>query len=106
MVSKITSGFEKASKANRAAYIPFIMGGFPNKGTFVSLLKTLDDGGADIIEIGIPFSDPIADGPVIQKASEAALGKGATLKKILGSVVNIRKKSDVPIVFMSYFNPI
>ena len=92
MVSKITSGFEKASKANRAAYIPFIMGGFPNKGTFVSLLKTLDDGGADIIEVGIPFSDPLADGPTIQKAGQIALEKGANLVNILQTL----REEDLP----------
>ncbi len=106
MVSKITSGFEKASKANRAAYIPFIMGGFPNKGTFVSLLKTLDDGGADIIEIGIPFSDPLADGPTIQKAGQIALEQGANLVNIIQTLREEDLPLRAPLVLMSYWNPI
>jgi tryptophan synthase alpha chain len=106
MVSKITSGFEKASKANRAAYIPFIMGGFPNKATFVSLLKTLDDGGADIIEVGIPFSDPLADGPTIQKAGQIALEQGANLVNIIQTLRAEDLLLRAPLVLMSYWNPI
>lgn len=106
MVSKITSGFEKASKANRAAYIPFIMGGFPNKGTFTSLLKTLDDGGADIIEVGIPFSDPLADGPTIQKAGKMALENGANLVNIMETLRDAHSPLRAPLVLMSYWNPI
>ena len=106
MVSKITSGFEKASKANRAAYIPFIMGGFPNKGTFTSLLKTLDDGGADIIEVGIPFSDPLADGPTIQKAGQIALEQGANLANIIQTLREEDLPLRAPLVLMSYWNPI
>jgi len=106
MVSKITSGFEKASKANRAAYIPFIMGGFPNKGTFTSLLKTLDDGGADIIEVGIPFSDPLADGPTIQKAGQIALEQGANLVNIIQTLREEDLTLRAPLVLMSYWNPI
>ena len=106
MVSKITSGFEKASKANRAAYIPFIMGGFPNKGTFTSLLKTLDDGGADIIEVGIPFSDPLADGPTIQKAGQIGLEQGANLVNIIQTLREEDLTLRAPLVLMSYWNPI
>ncbi|MFH0958935.1 MAG: tryptophan synthase subunit alpha [Pseudomonadota bacterium] len=106
MVSKITSGFEKASKANKAAYIPFIMGGFPDRGTFVSLLKTLDDGGADIIEVGIPFSDPLADGPTIQKAGQMALEQGANLANIIQTLREEDLLLRAPVVLMSYWNPI
>ncbi|MGC8604430.1 MAG: tryptophan synthase subunit alpha, partial [Desulfomonilaceae bacterium] len=66
MSSTITARFEQAARENRAAYIPFIMGGFPNDGAFVKLLKALDNCSADVIEVGVPFSDPLADGPTIQ----------------------------------------
>jgi len=105
-MNRIKDTFNRLKKAHKKALIVYITGGYPNLSATERLVPELERSGVDIIEIGIPFSDPIADGPVIQKASEAALGKGATLRKILGSIVKIRKKSDVPIVFMSYFNPI
>lgn len=106
MTSPITSQFQKAAKENRAAYVPFIMGGFPNEDTFVRLLKTLDDCSSDVIEVGIPFSDPIADGPTIQKAGKIALERGASLKRILGTLNKVRSEIQAPIVLMTYWNPI
>lgn len=106
MISRITAQFEKAAKENRAAYIPFIMGGFPNEDTFVRLLKTLDDCAADIIEVGIPFSDPLADGPTIQKAGKIALEGGASLRKILACLNKVKSEIQAPIVLMTYWNPI
>lgn len=106
MSSRITLQFEKAARQNRAAYIPFIMGGFPNDGTFVRLLKALDDCSADVIEVGVPFSDPLADGPTIQKAGKIALDKGASLKKILGTLSSLDENISAPIVLMTYWNPI
>lgn len=105
-MNRIINKFKILKKSKKKALIVYITGGYPNLFATERLVPELERSGVDIVEIGIPFSDPIADGPVIQKASEAALGKGATLKKILRSVVKIRKKSGVPIVFMSYFNPI
>lgn len=106
MTSKITSQFENAARQNRAAYVPFIMGGFPNDDTFVRLLKALDDCSADVIEVGVPFSDPLADGPTIQKAGKIALDNGASLRKILGTLSDVSVGIHAPIVLMTYWNPI
>ncbi|MGC8660081.1 MAG: tryptophan synthase subunit alpha [Desulfomonilaceae bacterium] len=106
MSSRITSQFEKAASQNRAAYIPFLMGSFPDERTFVRLLKTLDDCSADVIEVGVPFSDPLADGPTIQKAGKIALDRGASLRKILGTLGELNGSIRAPIVLMTYWNPI
>jgi tryptophan synthase alpha chain len=106
MISKITAGFEKASEENRAAYIPFIMAGFPDEETFIGLLKSLDNCGADVIEVGIPFSDPLADGPIIQKAGKIALENGSSLEKTLSALNSIQYEIQSPVVLMSYWNPI
>lgn len=105
-MNRIINKFKILRKEKKKALIVYITGGYPNLSATERLVPELEMSGVDIVEIGIPFSDPIADGPVIQKASEAALSKGATLRKILQCVENIRKKSDIPVVFMSYFNPI
>ncbi len=107
MSDRITKTFEQVKKANRAALIPFIMGYDPDAKTSGELLEALADNGADLIEIGLPFSDPMADGPTIQAAGLRALNAGASVKNILELVQNFRKKnSDTPIVLMGYFNPI
>lgn len=80
--------------------------GDPNLSATKRLIGALERGGADVIELGIPFSDPMADGPVIQRASERALAKGTTLKKILSLVREVRRKSAIPILLMGYYNPI
>jgi tryptophan synthase alpha chain len=84
--------------------ILYVTGGFPNLADSMKIVKTLAESGADIIEIGIPFSDPIADGPTIQESSHTSLMKGTTLKRIINNI----KKIDVdkPLVFMSYLNPL
>lgn len=105
-MNRLINKFKTLKKKNKKALIVYITGGYPDLSATEKLVPELENAGADIVEIGIPFSDPIADGPTIQKASERALSKGATLKKILQGVKNIRSKSGIPIVFMSYFNPI
>jgi tryptophan synthase alpha chain len=90
----------------RKALIPFITAGDPNLSTTKRLIDSLEKGGANIVELGIPFSDPMADGPVIQRASERALAKGVTLKKVLALVREVRRKSRIPILLMGYYNPI
>lgn len=90
----------------QAAFIPYLTAGYPNLATTLKLIFALEAAGADIIELGVPFSDPIADGPVIQMASQIALKKGATLKKIFGLVKKVRRRCQIPIVLMSYFNPV
>ena len=94
-------------KGKRAALIPFIMGYDPDAKTSMALLEALPAAGADLIEIGMPFSDPMADGPVIQAAGLRALSAGASVSKILEMVRAFRKTNqDTPIILMGYFNPV
>ena len=107
MTSRIENTFEALKQKNRAALIPFIMGFDGGQQLSEELLDVLPAAGADIIEIGIPFSDPMADGPVIQAAGKRALDAGATLPGILELVRSFRKKhADTPIILMGYYNPI
>ena len=107
MSARIENAFAKIRTQNRAALIPFIMGYDPDAKTTSAILDVLPAAGADIIEIGIPFSDPMADGPVIEAAGLRALKAGATLAGILELVKTFRKiHADVPLILMGYFNPI
>lgn len=107
MTRRIEAVFEKTRAANRAALIPFIMGYDPDRETMQAVLDALPGAGADIIEIGIPFSDPMADGPVIQAAGLRALAAGAKLAGILQLVREFRRThAEVPVILMGYFNPI
>ncbi len=90
----------------KKAFIPFITGGDPDLETTGRLIPAMAEAGADIIEIGIPFSDPVAEGPVIQDASRRALEAGCNLHKLLSVVRTAREKTDVPLLFMTYLNPI
>ena len=92
--------------AKGKALIPFITAGDPDLKTTEQLILAMAKAGADLIELGIPFSDPVAEGPVIQLASERALQAGATTDKILALVSRVRKESDVPTAFMTYINPV
>jgi len=100
-VSRIARVFEKPKKA---AFIGFTVGGDPDRDTCVRIAKALIDGGTDILELGVPFSDPVADGPVIQKADDRALAAGTTPSVIFEIVKEIRAFSDVPLVFLTYYN--
>lgn len=104
--SPIERVFKKLRKNNQKAFIPFITCGFPSLNGFFSLFETLDKNGADIIEVGIPFSDPLADGPVIQTTSKIALENGINTDIVFNSIIRIRKSSDTPIAIMTYFNTI
>jgi tryptophan synthase alpha chain len=84
----------------------FVTAGFPEKDATKDIIIQLDRSGVDFIELGIPFSDPVADGPVIQQASQKALNNGITLKKIIQIVAEIRKESQIPIILMGYLNPV
>ena len=106
MANRIQQAFEKVKTKGEKALIPYIMAGDPSLEETETLVLTLAEGGADLIELGVPFSDPIADGPVIQQAAERALKSGTTLNKILTTVKSIRTKTDVPLIFMSYYNTI
>lgn len=104
---RISSTFESIKAANRTALIPFIMGYDGGAETTLALLDSMVAAGADIIEIGVPFSDPMADGPVIQAAGLRALAAGATLAKILELVKTFRMRNNkTPIILMGYYNPI
>lgn len=107
MMSRIQHTFGALQKQGKKALIPFITAGYPDAGTTVSLMHALVRGGADIIELGVPFSDPMADGPVIQRASEAALKNGISLRDVLGFVQAFRQDDpDTPVVLMGYANPL
>ena len=100
-MSKISEAFKDTK-----AFIPFITGGDPSLEITQQLLYAMEEAGADIIEIGIPFSDPIAEGPVIQAANERALAAGCTTDRIFETVKKAREKVRVPMVFLTYLNPI
>lgn len=105
-MSRIRDTFAELKHSGRGGFIPFITAGDPDLVTTELLLVELAAAGADIIELGVPFSDPVADGEVIQRASERALRKGVTLSDALGCVSNAREHIDVPIVLFSYLNPL
>jgi tryptophan synthase alpha chain len=104
--SRITRLFEVCSADKRKAFIAYLTAGDPGPAATVPLVLALERGGADLIELGVPFSDPIADGPVIQRASERALENGTTVMRILEMVRQIRKQSQIPLLLFSYLNPL
>ena len=107
MTTRIDRRFEKLKAENRPALVTYFMGGDPNYETSLAVMKALPKAGADVIELGMPFSDPMADGPAIQAAGLRALKGGQTLKKTLAMASEFRKgDNDTPIVMMGYYNPI
>lgn len=100
-MNKITKAFE-----GKKAFIAFITGGDPDIETTERLVLAMEEAGADIVEIGIPFSDPIAEGPVIQEADQRALEAGCTVDKLFDMVKRLRLRTDIPLLFMTYVNPI
>jgi tryptophan synthase alpha chain len=107
LMSRISARFAELKKANRAAFVPFITAGDPNSETTCALLEKLPAAGADLIELGVPFSDPMADGPAIQASSLRALQAGMTVPKVLELVRKFRRKDQkTPVVLMGYYNPI
>ncbi len=106
MISRIGKAFQDAAERGESAFIPYMTAGFPDEETFMEIIRALDTAGADIIEVGLPFSDPLADGPVIQASSQKALENGMTPDKTLKLVARAGRETDRPIVIMSYFNPI
>ena len=106
-MSRIQQAFQRLDGEGRKALIPFITAGDPDAALTVPLMHTLVEAGADIIELGVPFSDPMADGPTIQRASERALAKGMKLRKVFELVVEFRKVDAMtPVVLMGYANPV
>src|SRR5690554_5797335 len=106
-MSRIKSCFERLQQQGRKALIPYITAGDPNPQATVPLMHRLVEAGADIVELGVPFSDPMADGPVIQLACERALAHQVSLANVLEMVAEFRKTdSTTPVVLMGYLNPI
>ena len=103
-MSRISKKFKAIKNTDGKALITYIMAGDPSMEKTEDLIYALEEGGADIIELGVPFSDPLADGPVIQRASERALASKTTLIKVLNMVSRVRERSNVPIVLMTYYN--
>jgi tryptophan synthase alpha chain len=106
-MSRIQGRFEALARAKRKALIPYITAGDPHPSLTVPLMRALVESGADIIELGVPFSDPMADGPVVQRAGERALKHGVGLSHVLSMVKDFRKGDDAtPVVLMGYANPV
>ena len=106
-MSRITTTFKQLKADGRKALIPFVTAGDPHPGATVDLLLAMAEAGADVIELGVPFSDPMADGPVIQRAGERALKAGIGLRKVLAFVREFRARNDkTPLVLMGYANPV
>lgn len=102
----ISKTFEKCRKEKRKALMPYLTAGYPDDKTFIKLLKVIIKAGADMVEIGIPFSDPLADGKTIQSSSQIALHNGANINGILRQLGELEYKYKVPLIIMSYYNPI
>jgi len=105
-MGRITEAIEALTRRGEKALIPFVTAGDPDLATTEELIHVLVEAGADVIELGFPFSDPMADGPTIQAASERALAAGTTLDGVLEMVRRVRAHTNVPIVLMGYYNPI
>jgi tryptophan synthase alpha chain len=102
----VDAAFERARAAGRLAFIPYLTAGYPDAASTVPLGKALAEGGADIIEIGIPFSDPLGDGPTIQRSSATALAGGMTVRGALDAAGAVASVTAKPVVLMGYYNPI
>ncbi len=105
-MNRIDKKFKELKKRGKKAFIAYVTAGDPDLKMTVRIVLALERAGVDIIELGIPFSDPVADGPTIQAASQRALANGASLKKIFALVKGLRRKTEIPLVFMTYYNPV
>lgn len=104
-MSRIAAAFAAAAADDRAALVAYLPGGFPDEARFLKAATAVLEH-ADLLEVGVPFSDPLGDGPVIQRAGEAALAAGATTARVLGMVARLRERTDKPLLLMTYYNPI
>ena len=105
-MTRIGRRFEVLRQEGRKAFVAFVTAGDPSLPRTVEVALDLEQAGVDVLELGVPFSDPLADGPVIQRASERALANGTTLAAVLGVVREIRRRSELPLVLFSYVNPL
>lgn len=106
MSGRLETTFQGLRQKRQKALIAYLMAGDPGLAETEQLVMALEQAGADIIELGVPFSDPIADGPVIQQAAERALRSGTSLRRILASVTSLRQRTNIPIILMLYYNSI
>jgi len=105
-MNRIEKKFAELAECGEAALIPFVTAGDPDLETTLDILRNLDKAGADCIELGIPFSDPTADGPTIQRSSQRALKNGVSVRAIFQLVREFRRSSDLPLILFGYYNPI
>jgi tryptophan synthase alpha chain len=105
-MSRLQGTFERLKEAGRGGLVAYLTAGDPDAGTSAAIMTAVAAAGADVLEVGVPFSDPLADGPVIQRATERALAGGMTLRGSLDLVRRVRERSDVPIVLFTYANPV
>jgi tryptophan synthase alpha chain len=105
-MSRIESTFKTLTSKKEKVLIAYVMGGDPTLMQTGQIILEMEKAGADIIEIGVPFSDPVADGPIIQKAAERALRQGVTLRSVLDLVATLRRQTKIPLILMTYCNPI
>ncbi len=105
-MSRLAASFERARAESRAALVAYLTAGDPSPEATVGLARALDRAGADVLELGVPFSDPIADGPVLQRAATRALAAGTTLSDVFGIARRIRAETDLALVLFSYVNPV
>ncbi len=105
-MSRLREAFRIAGRAKRAAFVPYVTAGDPNLARTVDIIHALERAGADILELGVPFSDPIADGPTNQRAAERALASGTTLSGVLATIALVRQDVELPIVLFTYANPV
>jgi tryptophan synthase alpha chain len=105
-VSRLEGAFRRARDEGRPALVAYLMAGDPNLETTEALAFACERGGADVLELGIPFSDPIADGPEIQRAGQRALKAGTRPRDVIGLAARLRRKTDIPLVLMTYMNPV
>lgn len=103
-MSRIKEKFIELDAKSQKALIPYVMVGYPNEKAVLATVRGMVKGGADIIELGFPFSDPLADGPVIQNASTVSLERGTKISRLFSTVRKIRKETDIPLVLMTYAN--
>jgi tryptophan synthase alpha chain len=106
MNSRVTDLFARLRRQHRCGLIAYVTCGDPDLDATVRIVEELEEAGADAIELGVPFSDPIADGPVIQAAAQRALAKGTTMRGVLDVARRIRERSEIPLIVFSYLNPI
>ncbi|GIW41672.1 MAG: tryptophan synthase alpha chain [Candidatus Binatia bacterium] len=105
-MSRIAETFARLAERGEAALVPFLMAGDPSPDRTLALLRTAEASGADLVELGIPFSDPTADGPVLQRSAERALRAGMSVTRVLELVREFRTESSLPVVLFGYYNPI